>query len=176
MKIIGFILVLMAGVLLASCGEQPQPKQPQVSNSQLNESLEKANRYLVNEEEEDINNYVTRHQLNMVSTGTGMRYQIHKAGDGDLIQPGQTVTMAYELRNIIGDVVYSSENDGVKVFVVGGGDVVSGLDEAMKHLHQGDEATVIVPSHLGYGLLGDQKEIPSRATLIYCVKILKVEN
>ena len=63
MKTIGLILVLAASVLLASCGERPQSNQPQVSNTQLNESLEKANRYLVNEEEEDINNYVARHQL-----------------------------------------------------------------------------------------------------------------
>lgn len=175
MERLKFILLMMAVVLLVSCGGNQQEK-PKVTDSQLKESLEKANRYLVNDEEEDIDNYIARHQLEMVSTGTGMRYQILQGGDGAQIRPGQTVTMEYTLNNIMGDIVYSSDNDGVKVLVVGCGDVVSGLDEAMRYLHSGDVAKVIVPSHLGYGLLGDQKEIPARATLIYTVKIIKVED
>ena len=170
-----YILVAM---LLAigcfSCNEPPQ-KPVKVDNSQLKESLEKANRYLTNDEEEDIRNYMERHQLDMVSTGTGLRYQILQEGDGELIQPGQTVTMEYVLYNVMGDVVYSSENDGLMKLVVGCGDVVSGLDEAMRHLHHGDVAKVIIPSHLGYGLLGDQKSIPERSTLIYAVRILDVK-
>lgn len=175
MQRLGVILLLLVSFMVVSCVEKPKDK-PQVSDSQIKESLEKANRYLANDEEEDINNYIARHQLNMVATGTGMRFQIMQAGHGALIQPGQTVTMEYVLLNIIGDVVYSSEDEGPKTFVVGCGDVVSGLDEAMRYLHQGDVAKVIIPSHLGYGLLGDQKDIPARSTLIYTVKILKVEN
>ena len=161
-------------VLLASCQEQPKPVTIP-SDAQLKESLEKANRYLANDEEEDIQNYVRRHQWEMVSTGTGMRYQIVKAGNGPLIEPGQRVTMDYVLYDIFGDVVYSSDNDGVIQFVVGQGGVVAGVDEAVRHLHRGDVAHVIVPSHLGYGLLGDQKSVPSRATLIYTLTIIEVQ-
>lgn len=166
-------MLFVVFILFYSCVENPK-YDTQASDSQIKESLEKANRYLVNDEEEDINNYIARHQLNMTATGTGMRYQILQSGDAGLIRPGQTVTLEYVLNNIMGDIVYSSENDGVMSFVVGCGDVVSGLDEAMRYLHQGDVAKVIVPSHLGYGLLGDQKEIPARSTLIYTVKIIKV--
>ena len=94
MRRIALIVCWMASLLLVSCGEKPKEK-PQVSDSQIKESLEKANRYLANEEEEDIQNYIARHQLDMVSTGTGMRYQILQAGEGALIRPGQTVTMEY---------------------------------------------------------------------------------
>ena len=174
MKSCWFILVAMMLVVMGvACGEQPQ-NPLQVDNSQLKESLERANRYLANDEEKDICNYMERHRLDMVSTGTGLRYQILQEGEKELIQPGQTVTMEYVLYNVMGDVVYSSENDGVMKFVVGCGDVVSGLDEAMPHLHRGDVAKVIVPSHLGYGLVGDQKSIPERSTLIYTVRILDV--
>lgn len=175
MKSVWKIVVLAVCVQLQSCAEKPKEK-PQVSDSQIKESLEKANRYLVNDEEEDIQNYIARHQLDMVSTGTGMRYQIMQAGSGEQIKPGQTVTMEYVLNDITGDVVYSSENDGVMKAVVGCGDVVSGLDEALRHLHEGDVAKVIVPSHLAYGLLGDQKDIAPRSTLIYTIKIIKVEK
>ena len=170
-----FVIVLCAiMVLLSSCNEKPQPVA-QLSDSQLKESLERANRYMANDEEEDIQNYVQRHQWDMVSTGTGMRYQIVKAGTGPTIEPGQLVTMEYVLYDIFGDVVYSSDNEGPMRFVVGQGGVVAGVDEAICHLHQGDVAHVIVPSHLGYGLIGDQKSVPSRATLIYTLKIVEVQ-
>lgn len=169
---IGFCIVI--AILLTCCQEggnkpiaDPQP--------QLKESLEKANRYLVNEEEEDINNYVVRHKLDMIATGTGVRYQVLHRGTGDTIQSGQRVTMDYELKNILGDVIYTSEKEGVKSFIVGHGDVESGMDEAVRHLRKGDVAVVIIPSHLGYGLLGDQRDIPARATLIYTIRINEVK-
>ena len=175
MKIKGLIGLMTLVLLVFAARHEKQQKPVQVDDSQLKESLEKANRYLANDEEEDIRNYIARHQLDMVATGTGMRYQIIQKGEGEQIRPGQTVVMEYMLRNIMGDVIYWSENDGVMTFDVGCGDVVSGLDEAVGYLHKGDVAKIIVPSHLGYGLLGDQKDIPGRATLIYVVKIIDVK-
>lgn len=168
------IALLVTVVLMSSCNEKPQPVTPP-SDNELKESLERANRYMANDEEEDIQNYVQRHQWDMISTGTGMRYQIVKAGNGLLIQPGQLVTMEYVLFDIVGDVVYSSESEGPMRFVVGQGGVVDGINEAACYLHRGDIAHIIVPSHLGYGLVGDQKSIPGRATLIYTLKVIEVQ-
>ena len=142
---IWFWVLLLCGMVI-SCQEATQKPVP-VDNAKLKESLEKANRYLINDEEEDIQNYISRHQLNMVSTGTGLRYQIIKEGEGARVLPGQTVTLEYVLYNVMGDEIYSSDN----------------------------VAKVIIPSHLGYGLLGDQKSIPERSTLIYTIRVLKVE-
>ena len=169
------ILIVISVVLawMTSCQEKPQPTSA-TSDAQLKESLERVNRYLANDEEEDIENYVRRHQWNMVSTGTGMRYEIVQQGEGPLIQGGQFVTMEYVLYDIFGDVVYSSDTEGVMRFVVGQGAEVAGLDEAVRHLHRGDIAHVIVPSHLGYGMLGDQKSVSGRATLIYTLHIIEV--
>ena len=111
----------------------------------------------------------------MIATGTGLRYQIIKPGSGELIQPGQTVTMEYVLNDIRGDVIYTSETEGDKKYVVGHSDVETGLDEVARYLRLGDVAKVIIPSHLGYGLLGDQKSIPERATLIYTIKIKDIQ-
>lgn len=173
------LFFLLACLLICSCQEQqhnPQPKQfQQQSDRQVKESLEKANRYLVNDEEEEIDNYVRRHQLDLQATGTGLRYQIVETGKGKPIQPGQTVTLDYVLYDLVGDVVYDSETEGPMRFVVSRSEVPSGLDEAVRLLHEGDRAWAIVPSHLGYGLLGDQKSVPSRATLIYYLSVKKVE-
>jgi len=168
-----YILFLM--LFVASCGDKKPKPVAVTQQSNLDESLEKANRYLVNEEEEEIQNYINRHHYQPVATGTGLRYQVLHHGQGDTIAEGQLVTLEYELKNIMGDVIYNSENDGAKSFVVGHGDVETGLDEAVRHLRQGDIAVVIIPSHLGYGLHGDQKDIPGCSTLIYMLKVVDVK-
>lgn len=171
MKTIGKYLALILLLALFSC-EDKTPKQPQsLPKDEMKSSMEKANRYLLNEEEGDIENYVKRHGLNMTSTGTGLRYQVLKQGSEQSIQKGDKVTLEYELHSIAGDLIYSSENDGVKTFVVGEGTVESGLEEAMTYLHYGDVAKLIIPFHLGYGLHGDDDKIPEYATLVYTIKI-----
>ena len=165
-------LIFMLLLAFISCGEKPQKQAETLSKSEMKSSMEKANRYLLNEEETDIENYIKRHGLAMTSTGTGLRYQILKQGSERKIEKGERVTLEYELHSIAGDLIYSSENDGVKDFVVGEGAVESGLDEAMTYLHRGDVAKLIIPFHLGFGLHGDDNRIPEYATLVYTVKII----
>jgi len=157
---------------LLSCEEKPRKPIENLTKSEMKSSMEKANRYLLNEEEEDIDNYVRRHGLTMVSTGTGLRYQILKHGSERQVEKGDKVVLEYELHSIAGDLIYSSQNEGPKVFVVGDGSVESGLDEAMGYLHYGDVAKLIIPFHLGYGLHGDDHGIPEYATLVYTIKII----
>lgn len=164
----GFLIVLLA---CDHSQEAPQKTDPNA----LKQSMEKANRYMVNDEEADIEDYVSRHGLNMISTGTGLHYVILKQGSEQLIQEGQTIRMEYEMRSITGDLIYSSKNEGIKVFKVGEGTVESGLDEAMKYLHENDIATLIIPSHLAYGLHGDDNKIPAYSTLIYTIKIIDIQ-
>ena len=155
-----------------SCEEKPQHQPVPISKNEMKNSMETANRYLLNEEEEDIANYIKRHELEMTSTGTGLRYQILKQGSEKRIEKGEKVTLEYELGSIAGDLFYSSEKDGVKSFVVGEGGVESGLDEAMTYLHWGDQAKLIIPFHLAYGLHGDDNRIPEYATLVYTIKVI----
>ena len=172
MKTLCKYLILMLLLVSFSCDEKnPKPSQP-ITKGEMKSSMEKANRYLLNEEAEDIENYVKRHGLNMTTTGTGLRYQILKQGSEQKIEKGEVVTLEYELHSIAGDLIYSSENNGVKSFIVGEGTVESGLDEAMTYLHRGDVAKLIIPFHLGYGLHGDDNRIPEYATLVYTIKIL----
>ena len=165
-------LILLLLVSLFSCQEKPQKPSNPVTKNEMKNSMETANRYLLNEEEEDIKNYIARHGLEMTSTGTGLRYQILSQGSGQRIAKGEKVSMEYEVGSIAGDLFYSSENDGPKTFVVGEGGVETGLDEAMAYLHRGDVAKLIIPFHLAYGLHGDDNRIPEYATLVYTIKIM----
>ena len=174
MRLLRILLAVIVLPLLGSCKEKPQVQQ-KTTIEDMKSSMETANRYLLNEEEEDIANYIARHGLDMASTGTGLRYQIIKQGSDKPIAVGQTVTLDYELHSITGDLIYSSVNDGVKSFVVGSGTVESGLDEAMSYFHYGDYGKLIIPFHLAYGLHGDDNMIPKYATLVYTIKIKDIQ-
>ena len=165
-------MILLLLLAFFACEEKTPKQQNPMSKSEMRNSMETANRYLLNEEEEDIANYIKRHGLEMTATGTGLRYQIMKQGSEKPIEKGEKVTLEYELHSIAGDLIYSSDNDGVKSFVVGEGSVESGLEEAMTYLHRGDVAKLIIPFHLAYGLHGDDNRIPEYATLVYTIKII----
>ena len=86
-----FVFILL---LLLSCGNKQDDKYQYVDKQQsdkedVKNSLEKANRYLLVQEAEYINDYIERHKLNVIQTGTGLRYQIVSQGDGELICEGE---------------------------------------------------------------------------------------
>ena len=64
-----------------------------------------------------------------------------------------------------GRVLYSSEENGQMVFTVGQDNVVSGIHEAAQLMNIGDEAELVLPSRLAYGLTGDQIKVPGNAPL-----------
>lgn len=160
---------------LFSCGNRRQA-DGKVSEKALNESLEKANRYLVRTEEEEIVEYVLRYGDKMVETGTGLRYLILNKGEGEKVKKGDVVSLEYDLYDLKGNIIYSSDDEGVKHFIVGKGGVESGLEEAVLNFRQGDIAKIIIPSHLGFGLLGDQNRIGAKQTLVYVVKVVDIQK
>lgn len=172
-NILTFVFILL---LLLSCDNETVINQQQLKSQSdqkgMDESLEKANRYLLVQEAEYINDYIERHKLNVIQTGTGLRYQIVSQGDGELICEGDVVTIEYEVRLLNGDLIYSSQNDGRKTFLVGRGGVESGLEEAILKLRKNSTAILILPAHLAHGLIGDGNKVPPRATLVYRLKVV----
>ncbi len=165
-------LILLLLITLFACQEKPK-KLVEIPKQEMKQSMETANRYLLIEEQEEIDNYVKRHGLEMVQTGTGLHYQVLRQGTGKQIENGDVVSLEYQLQSLKGDLIYSSEKDGIKTFKVGDGSVETGLDEAMTYLHYGDAAKLIIPYHLAYGLHGDDDQIPEYATLVYTIKVIE---
>ena len=165
------LTIVISVTLLMSCTEE-QDNSSNIDIKKRKESLEKANRYMYLQEKEDINNYIERHGIDVVRTGSGLCYRVVKQGHGDRIRTDEIVSMEFEVRLLNGDLVYSSKEDGLKEFVVGRGGVEGGLEEAVLNLHRGDVAEIIIPSHLAHGLIGDGRRIKARTPIVYKVKII----
>ena len=173
-RILFTFLVLegMFAAFIACDGVDDTSNQSNVNKKAEKEQLENANKYMLAQEKEDINAFIAHNGMDMAETGTGLRYRIVKQGDTAYIKTGDIVSMDYDVSLLTGELMYSSKESGRKVFLVGKGGVESGLEEAVLHLHNGDEAEIIIPSHLAYGLLGDGERIPPRAALFYRLKII----
>ena len=168
------ILLLTLSVLSACRNNDPQEKN--YSSKDLKEPLIEANRHVVKTENQHIEDLLRRYQWDMTETGSGLRYMVYKKGQGEKAVQGKVATIDYEVRLITGDLVYSSSEDGRLSFVIGKGEVISGLEEGILFLNVGDKAKFIIPSHLAYGLVGDDDRIPGKASLIYDVTLLNLND
>jgi FKBP-type peptidyl-prolyl cis-trans isomerase len=168
-----FILLLFVPLLLASCGNQPdqERQQPVITR----DTIIKYNREAARSEDEEIGDFIRRYGWEMTKTPTGLRYMIYHHGNGPKAIKGKTAVLKYTLKLLNGTLVYSSDKDGVKEFRIGYGGVESGLEEGILLLNVGDKVKFIVPSHLAFGLLGDQNKIPPGASLVYDIELLKLK-
>jgi len=94
-----------------------------------------------------------------------------KSGRGDMM------TMHYRGTLLDGTEFDSSysRSDPFK-FQLGVGQVIKGWDEGLLDMCVGEKRKLTIPSHLGYGEAGAGDRIPPKATLVFDVECLKIED
>lgn len=168
-------IILIFIIIFFSCNKEKKTENRAVIKHSK-ESLEEVNKLLVDKDAELIKSYVDRRGWKMEITESGLWYMIYETGSGSDIKKGDFITFNYEVWLLNGTLCYSSDKLGTKNFVVGKGGVESGLEEGVLMLKSGSKARFILPPHLAHGLIGDEKRIPARATIIYDIEILKIEE
>lgn len=128
-------------------------------------------------DEETIRKYFRANNVDttkVVRLNSGLYILTKKAGEGDVIKPGQYAEVNYIGRNVSNDVFDSSFRSG-KTFsvLVGAGQVIKGWDEGLQQLRKGEEANLYIPSYLGYGMYGSGS-IPPNSVLIFEIDVLNV--
>ncbi|PLX11282.1 MAG: hypothetical protein C0594_03890 [Marinilabiliales bacterium] len=54
--------------------------------------------------------------------------------------------------------------------------VISGLEEGISMMREGEKARFIIPPYLAWGLLGDEDKVPMRSIVVYDVELISVED
>ena len=113
----------------------------------------------------------------MQSTPSGLYYKITKTTDGISPQKGEQVSVHYAGKLIDGTEFDSSfkRNEPIDI-AIGIGQVIKGWDEGILLLKEGETATLLIPSELGYGANGAGGVIPPNAWLIFDVELVKVKS
>ena len=139
------------------------------------EELIAINKAMVNDEQEQIEDYIKRYGYKMITTPTGLHYLLQDSGQGRAPVFKSVVSLKYKVEFLNGNYCYSSDSSGVLQFSIGQSDEPTGLQEGLLKLKEGGKAIYIVPSYLAYGLTGDGNKIGNNQTLVYHVTLLKVE-
>lgn len=161
--------VLLSGTLF-SCREGSVKDSPRYRPGK--DVMADMNRYIIQKDRERIQSYCERKGLSMKESPTGLWYIVVKEGRGNLFQENDRIIFDYECLLLDGTEAYSSKESGPKDVVLGRSELPAGLNEGLKLLRPGGEAIFILPPFLAYGLIGDGKKIPPRATVVYYIYVI----
>lgn len=174
------ILVLTAAIsgmaLLDSCNDEPRTTRSSSNFTMMDDTVIRYNRGVLKGEDREISDFLTRYGWKVNETPTGLRYFIYYHGNGPGAEKNRIAVVKYSLKLLNGNPVYSSDSTGPKEFLIGHGLDEPGLQEGVSMMHVGDRMKLIVPSHLGYGLLGDNNKIPPNSVLVYDVELTDLKT
>lgn len=110
------------------------------------------------------------------TTDTGLQYVVLERGAGPKPQPGDIIVAEYTGWLEDGMKFDSSkDHPGEFSFPVGQGHVIPGWDQALLDMQVGERRKLIIPPQLAYGEQGAGGIIPPNATLIFEVKLVRIE-
>lgn len=173
-KLIIFIVFL--SFIFVGCKESVQKPTKPLDENELKEPLMNANQEAVRLEDEDIDLYIKRQQMDAIRTETGLRYQITKQGKGSFLKNKDIATLSFKTFSINGELLYSSDESGEKVMEIDKNNEIQALDEMLKLMNVGAEAHLVIPSHLAYGIAGDGDKIRQRIPIVMKIKVLNVKH
>ena len=111
----------------------------------------------------------------VITTASGLQYNVINSGKGNHPTPNDTVTVNYEGKLINGKVFDSSYQRGTPAtFKVG--DVIQGWQQALTLMKPGATWMLYIPSNLAYGKQGAPGIIGPNETLIFKVDLLSIKQ
>ena len=116
----------------------------------------------------------------IITTDSGLRYEDHVVGSGELATYTKLVTVHYSGwlndDDQKGRKFDSSLDRGRPfMFALGSNRVIKGWEEGVNGMKVGGRRTLYIPAELGYGARGAGGVIPPNADLIFDIELLKVE-
>jgi FKBP-type peptidyl-prolyl cis-trans isomerase FklB len=168
------IAVLIGGLRDVFDGKPLQVTEPQASmiiQQCMQVSMEKKARVIREESKTFLEE--NKKKPGVVTTASGLQYQVLTKGTGKAPAATSSVTVHYTGKLVDGTVFDSSVSRGEPAtFALN--QVITGWTEALQLMHEGDKWLVFLPSDLGYGERGSGPQIPPNAALIFEIELLKV--
>jgi FKBP-type peptidyl-prolyl cis-trans isomerase len=107
-------------------------------------------------------------------TQTGVQYETVQPGAGPIAQAGHTVTIHETMSLADGKEIFSTRTAGKPVtFVLGGGQVIAGIEEVVTGMAVGEKRKAIIPPE--QSKRSDYPaNVPPDATLFYDIELIEI--
>lgn len=176
LRFTALLLVCVVAMVSCECSSAREPAKEQETQATIRDNIQ-AQKDFLQREREAIDAYIKDRNLKMQRSGTGLYYELLvDSASGDLVQPGDVVDFEYDIFLMNGTLIYSSEEDGIRTLKVDKEDAELGVHESLKLLGLGDKGRFILPSHLAFGVGGDQERVPPKTPLVYELKVLNIKK
>jgi len=130
---------------------------------------------LQNEEADILKKYLEDNNIKAEPTESGLYVIVTEQGNGPKPKLGDKIKAHYTGKLLDGTVFDSSVEKGTPFeFPLGQGRVIRGWDEGFALMNVGSKATLIIPSHLGYGERGSGPKIPPFSPLLFDVELIDI--
>lgn len=148
---------------------------PNEGNQLLNEYMRDIQSKQAAGAKEDGEKFLAENQkrAEVVTTASGLQYQVIEEGSGASPKTNSSVTVHYHGTFINGQVFDSSyQRNEPATFPVNG--VIAGWTEALQLMKTGAKYRLFIPSHLAYGEHGAGSAIPPHSALVFDVELISV--
>lgn len=144
-------------------------------------SLEDEKKEQADKDAKVIQSYLDSTQQTGVAAGNGVYVVLHKEGSGVFPQDGQEVTVMYTGKTLDGTVFDSNEDSAFHhtqplTFTLGRQMMIPGMEDGVKILKKGAEATLVIPSGEAYGPQGREPAIAPNSVLLFDVKVTDISG
>ncbi len=165
-------------LIITSCSK-PEPRKPIIrkTSSFMSESIER-NRALNKLEEDLLHLKMQRDSLHKyISSEHGFWYYYQEKDTLSNRFPvkGDEVVFTYEIKDLRDSIIYSKEELGITNYLVDKEELITGLQEGIKLMKEGEIITFLFPSYTAYGYTGFKK-IQANQPLIYTVELNKIKT
>ena len=170
----------------AAVADVLQGRQPKMSHEEVHEVLEHYFNELVERQQAEAEERgkaakgdgerflaENKKRAGVVTTPSGLQYEVVKEGSGRQPKASDTVRCHYEGTLIDGTVFDSSYRRGVPA-EFGLRQVIVGWTEGVQLMKEGSIFKFYIPYNLAYGERGAGADIPPFAALIFTVELIKV--
>lgn len=109
-----------------------------------------------------------------ITTTSGLQYEVVKEGRGEPAMAGATVRIHETTTLQDGTVLYSTRSNGNPLkFLLGGNQVIAGVDEGVRGMRVGERRTLIVPPSLSKRS-SYPSNTPPEAILYYDIELVEI--
>ena len=132
-------------------------------------------------EKQSLDKYIAENKITTKPTASGLYIIVTEKKKGKLPVKGNKITVQYTGKFLNGEVFDGLIPNHPMTYIFGEGKMLTGWEEAFAQLHEGEKATLIIPSELAYGEKGKRNAssgvyiVPPYTTLIYEVEVVSIK-